>query len=76
MSANGELVSGYYSIKQGDKIETLNYYTLAQILEFLGLEYKDGIYVNNEPADRDTKVYENFKVETERTAPAPEATLS
>ncbi len=76
MSANGELVSGYYSIKQGDKIETLNYYTLAQILEFLGLEYKDGIYVNNEPADRETKVYENFKVETERTAPAPEATLS
>ncbi len=76
MSANGNLVSGYYSIKQGDEIETLNYYTLGQILECLGLDYKEGIYVNNEIADRDTKVYENFKVELERTPAAPEPTLS
>ncbi len=76
MSANGDLVSGFYSIKQGDKIETLNYYTLEQILECLGLSYKEGIYVNNEPADKNTKVYENFKVELERTPSAPEPTLS
>ncbi len=75
MSANGELVSGYYSIKQGDRIETLNYYTLSQILECLGMDYKEGIYVNNEPADKDTKVYENFKVELDRQ-PVQEQTLS
>ncbi len=75
MSANGDLVSGYYSIKQGDRIETLNYYTLSQILECLGMDYKEGIYVNNEPADKDTKVYENFKVELDRQ-PVQEQTLS
>ncbi len=75
MSANGELVSGYYSIKQGDKIETLNYYTLAQILEVLGIEYKEGIYVNNEIANKETRVYENFKVELDRK-PVAEPSLS
>lgn len=65
ISANGELVSGYYDIKSGDRLELLDYYTLKQILEFMDIPYKEGMYVNNEPADADTKVYENFKVETE-----------
>ncbi len=76
MSANGNLVSGYYSIKQGDKIETLNYYTLGQIIECLGFDYKEGIYVNNELANKDTKVYENFKVELDREPKPAEPTLS
>lgn len=61
--ANGELVSGFYEIKQGDRLELLDYYTLSQLLEFMDVEYKEGIYVNNEAAEKDTKIYENFKVE-------------
>lgn len=75
--ANGELVSGYYDIKSGDRLELLDYYSLKQILEFMDIPYKEGMLVNNEPADETTKVYENFKVDTEpkkKEQPLPEVT--
>ena len=63
-SVNGNLQSEYYSICDGDEIEFLNYYTVAQIIEFMDVVLDDNmsIYVNNKLADRDTKVYENFSV--------------
>ena len=63
-SVNGNLQSEYYSICDGDEIEFLNYYTVAQIIEFMDvvLDNNMSIYVNNKLADRDTKVYENFSV--------------
>lgn len=62
IQANGHLVSGFYDIKQDDRLELLNYYTVAQLLEFMDIPYEDNVYVNNEKADKETKVYENFKV--------------
>lgn len=59
---NGEMVPGTYEIKQGDDVEILNYYSLSQVLEFMDLVYYKGIKVNNELANEDTKVYENFKI--------------
>lgn len=59
---NGELVSGFYDIKENDKVVIRKYYTLAQIMELLDLPYHEGILVNNMPADETTKVYENFTV--------------
>lgn len=59
---NGELVSGFYDIKENDKVAIRKYYTLAQIMELLDLPYHEGILVNNMPADETTKVYENFTV--------------
>lgn len=56
------LVSEFYSIQDGDEINILNYYTLAQVLEFMDLEYDEYIMVNGELADLDTKVYENFTI--------------
>ena len=42
-----------------------NFYTVAQLFEFLDLDYKTlNVTVNNEPADKNTKVYENFTVRT------------
>lgn len=63
-SVNGELQSGYYSIQENDRIEILNYYTVAQIAEFMDVSVgaDSEISVNNRPADLDTKVYENFTV--------------
>lgn len=63
-SVNGTLQSGYYSIAEGDNIEMVSYYTIGQLIEFMDvvLEENMNIYVNNEKADRDTKVYENFSV--------------
>lgn len=63
--ANGNLVSGYYEIQEGDHLEILNYYTLEQVLAFMDLEYNGSIYVNNELAELDDKVYENFTIRYE-----------
>ncbi len=63
-SVNGELQSGYYSIRENDSIEILGYYTVRQIAEFMDviINQEMNIYVNNKLADMDTKVYENFSV--------------
>ncbi|SES99429.1 cell division FtsA domain-containing protein [[Clostridium] polysaccharolyticum] len=62
IKANDELVSGYYEIQDGDRLEILNYYTLEQVLAFMDLEVTDEIYINNELADLEDKVYENFSI--------------
>lgn len=59
---NGELVSGFYDIKENDAVVIRKYYTLAQVMEMLDLPYHDGIRVNNMPANEETKIYENFTV--------------
>lgn len=61
---NGQLQSGYYEIQNDDNIEMLNYYTVGQILEFMDVILPEGekLAVNNAPANKDTKVYENFSV--------------
>ncbi|MDD2973015.1 MAG: cell division FtsA domain-containing protein [Lachnospiraceae bacterium] len=63
-SVNGTLKSGYYEIQDQDQIEMLNYYTVAQVAEFMDIviDMKYYIYVNNKRADKDTKVFENFSV--------------
>lgn len=59
---NGTLQSGYYEIHDGDVICMLDYYTVAQILEFLDiiLPEETPIAVNNVRATKETPVYENF----------------
>lgn len=63
-SVNGRLENEYYDIQNGDKIEMLDYYTVAQIREFMDvtLDMNMAVYVNNELAGDDTKVYENFSI--------------
>lgn len=62
---NGELKSEYYEIVSGDTIIMENYYTIEQLFTFLDLDIANlDIYVNNERADKNTKVYENFTVKT------------
>lgn len=63
-SVNGRLENEYYDIQNCDKIEMLDYYTVAQIREFMDvtLDMNMVVYVNNEPAGDDTKVYENFSI--------------
>ncbi len=63
IEANGELVSEYYNIQEGDELKLLSYYTLEMLLEFMDLPFTNNIYVNNRKASRQEKVYENFTVE-------------
>ncbi|MGN0481557.1 MAG: cell division protein FtsA, partial [Lachnospiraceae bacterium] len=60
---NGALNSEFYQIKDGDAIVMENFYTVAQLFEFLDVPMESfDITVNNEPANENTKVYENFTV--------------
>ena len=63
-SVNGLLQSGYYEIQENDSVEMLNFYTVKQITEFMDVNLMPdmNIYVNNELADMDTPVYDNFSV--------------
>lgn len=61
---NGELKSEFYDIRNGDAVRIENFYTVGQLFTFLDLDYsKYDIMVNNMPADKMTKVYENFTVD-------------
>ena len=64
---NGQLQSGYYEIQDGDEVVMRDYYTVAQILDFMDISKEDDseIYVNHEEAYSDMPVYENFNVEIE-----------
>ena len=65
MEVNGSLEPASYEIKEGDVIETRNYYTVSQVIEFMDVEIDEDreILVNNKPADMDTLVYDNFSIE-------------
>lgn len=65
VQVNGRLEPEDYSIRENDVIETRNYYTVRQIAQFMDLviDTDQVIFVNNEEADLDTLVYENFSVE-------------
>ncbi len=68
-SVNGKLESEYYNIQDGDEIEFLKYYTIEQILQFMDIstDTYNTYYVNNNRADMQTKVYENFSVLMSKT---------
>lgn len=64
-TVNGELKPGSYSIQSGDVIQMCKYYTVQQILDFMDVVLEEGkmILVNNAPASKDTKVYDNFTID-------------
>ena len=65
VEVNGSLEPASYEIKEGDVLETRNYYTVSQVIEFMDVEIDEDreILVNNKPADMDTLVYDNFSIE-------------
>lgn len=62
MQVNGEMVSEYYEIKEGDAVVSMEYYTLEQVLAFLDIVPQGRIYVNHVPAGAEEKIYENFVI--------------
>jgi len=79
---NGEIRTQFYEVQDGDEIEMRDYYTVREVREFMDviLDPSMAVYVNNAPADDETKVYENFSIrwglksqlEAEMPAPAAE----
>ncbi|MCM1569268.1 MAG: rod shape-determining protein [Roseburia sp.] len=52
----------FYEIQDGDVIEIHNYYTVQEIAALLDVPLGGDIKINDAPARRDTRVYENFTV--------------
>ena len=65
MQVNGEMVSEYYEIKDGDVIISVDYYTVEQAMTFLDIVPQGRIYVNHVPAEPQEKIYENFSINME-----------
>ncbi len=59
---NGGRQNEFYLIREGDDIKVQNFYTVAEVAEFLDVPLGADIRVNDTPARPDTKVYENFTV--------------
>ena len=68
---NGIFQSSYYDIQEGDDIEVLDYCTVGQLLEFMDVLVPEDqeILVNHKPADRETRVYENYLVSFQMKKP-------
>lgn len=64
-TVNGSPQTALYSINPGDKVKVLDYNTAEQIAALMDIEINEDtvIIVNNERGDKDTPVYENFKIE-------------
>lgn len=71
---NGKLEPPTYEVQDGDQIDISNYYTVAQLAEFMDVEVdtEQEILVNNRVENMDAQIYENFSVDwtvlTYRTA--------
>ena len=65
VEVNGSLEPTSYEIKEGDVIETRNFYTVGQVISFMDVEVDmdRDIYVNHQVADLDTLVYDNFSID-------------
>lgn len=64
-TVNGKIAVDSYKIKNGDEVEVLDYLTVGQVLELvdINLAPNETVFVNNEEADLDTKVYSRFNVD-------------
>ncbi|MBQ4068925.1 MAG: cell division protein FtsA [Lachnospiraceae bacterium] len=66
VEVNGSLVSGTCRIRDNDRIKILDYYSVAQLVEFLDIDIEDKeIYLNNVIANLNDSVYENFTIKIE-----------
>ena len=65
VEVNGQVVTSGYELKDGDAVVVKNYYTVAELVEFMDVELDPDaeIIVNNKVEELDTPVYENFTVE-------------
>ncbi len=62
---NGQLQPPTYELQDNDQVEICNYYTVAQLAEFMDVELDQDreVLVNNRVETMDAQIYENFSVD-------------
>ncbi len=65
VQVNEKLEPPTYQVQDGDRIEVRNYYTVAQLAEFMDVEIDpdQDVLVNNRVETMDAQIYENFSVD-------------
>lgn len=65
LEVNGSLELPSYLIQEGDAVETRNFYTVGQLVQFMDVELDMDreILVNNRTATLETLIYENFTID-------------
>ena len=53
VEANGEVVSSFYEVKNGDEICTYDYYSVKGLLEFAGMDVDTLVLLNGREGGRD-----------------------
>lgn len=71
VEVNGSMEPPTYSVREGDVIETRDYYTVGQLAEFMDvtIDNRYEILVNGRSSSKDSLVYENFVVDWTSTSP-------
>ena len=59
---NGEIQTEYYSIKNQDQVNILDYYTVEQLLLYLDLPKNVSFYINHETAGLKDRIYDNYMI--------------
>lgn len=59
---NGEIQTEYYSIKDQDQVNILDYYTVEQLLLYLDLPSNVSFYINHETAGLKDRIYDNYMI--------------
>lgn len=69
---NGKLQSADFLIQEGDRIVVHDFYSVAQLFEFMGMEQEEMVLVNGVEADRRTKLRQKAVVERIEPEEEPE----
>lgn len=71
VEANGEVVSSFYEVKNGDKICTYDYYSVKGLLEFAGMDVDTLVLLNGREAGSSAKIVDGDVI-TKRPVAKPE----
>lgn len=71
VEANGEVVSPFYEVKNGDEICTYDYYSVKRLLEFAGMDVETLVLLNGREAGASAKIVDGDVI-TKRPVIKPE----
>lgn len=71
VEANGEVVSSFYEVKNGDEICTYDYYSVKGLLEFAGMDVDTLVLLNGREAGASAKIVDGDVI-TKRPVTKPE----
>lgn len=76
VEVNGAVQTPLYSLQQGDHVETFDYYSVARLLEYAGIDGDTEILLNGREAGKAAKVHAGDVITYKPKPPEPEEEVS